>query len=899
MPRAGWLALGAICGALLATTVSSPGVLLLATAAALLVAGVAWLSGRVAGTALGLAAALILARALAGGLAAPDEDILHGATTAGTSDHSAVVLSLGAPAGGQQRAVLRLRPPEGPEHVYAWLPRYPALIPGDEIDFRAALEPAPEGPGFGEFLTRSGIAFTARARTMQRVATGESPLAMLEQLRRAGGEALARALPEPQAGLAGAILIGLRDLVSRDVTDAFRVSGLSHVVAISGFHIALVGGVFSAALRGLGRRPRSLLVLVAIIGYAVLAGASPSVVRAALMATVVVLARESGRSGRASAALGLAAIAMLLVDPGTVRDIGFQLSLTATAGLLGWAGPIGDVLRPRLPQRLPGWLVETLAVSLAAQAATLPLVLLHFGRLSLVAPLANLLVAPIVAPVMLAAAIALGAGMLASVGLPAIALAPFSVIGSVALGTMITVAGATASLPFASVELAAPADMVSAGIAGLCLLLAARRSSRSGAASRPLSIAVPGANSSPARRQSERAPPARRLARTLLAGACALSLVLLLVTAARPDGRLHLTVLDVGQGDAILVEGPRGGRMLVDTGPDPDRLLNLLDARVPAWDRRLDMVVITHPHEDHVAGLALLLDRYRVGAVSEPGMIGLGPGDAAFRERMAQLGRGTRLLAAGDRLDLDGVRIDVHWPRRGGVPQRPADSGKAVNNVSIVLELGYGERRFLLTGDVEEEIDAQLLASGIAGNEGRAFDVLKVAHHGSGTATTDTFVERLRPRVAIVSAGWGNPYGHPSPRTVARLETAGARLFRTDLDGSVEVSTNGRDLQAMVTGGRPRPAAALPGGDPPVTAPGPGFCPIPAQAGARRPIYNRRHGRSIPFRGRADPPRARTAGLVRGSLGGSGRDRQLPRRAHVGRRQRARPAGGRGGRAAA
>ncbi|CAN5639905.1 ComEC/Rec2 family competence protein [soil metagenome] len=885
MPRAGWLALGAISGAFAGTTLAGPVAVATVALLALAVALLGVVTRRAAVAALGVAAALVLCRALVGELTVPTAERLDVLGGTGAADHSAVVLSLFAPGGGQQRAVIRLVPPETPEHVYAWLPRYPALAPGDEIRFRGSLDTAPDEPGFGDFLARSGISFTTRARTMERIGATDSPLAALEQLRRAGGEALARALPEPQGGLAAAILIGLRDLVSRDVAESFRISGLSHVVAISGWHISLLGGVVSGALRGLSRRPRSLLVLAAITSYAVLAGASPSVIRAALMASVVLLARESGRKGQASAALGLAALGMLLVDPATVEDIGFQLSLTATAGLLCWAGPIGDRLRPRLPQRTPGWMLEALAVSLAAQAATLPLVLLHFGRLSLVAPLANLLVAPIVAPVMLAATLALAAGALVTFGVPSLFVAPFTLLGSLAVGSMIGIAGVSAGLPFASVELRPPFDVASAALAGACLVAALLRR-------KPATVLPPAAALLPAQLAPKSRPGAddpgsgpsntRRLGRTLLAGGCTLAMVLVLVGANRPDGRLHLTVLDVGQGDAILLQGPRGGRILVDTGPDPDRLLSLLDARIPPWDRRLDLVVITHPHEDHVAGLALLLDRYRIGGVGEPGMIGRGPGDRAFRQRMAELGRASRVLAAGDRLDLDGVSIDVHWPLPGRVPLRPADSGKEINNVSLVLDLRHGDRRFLLTGDVEEEIDPRLLAAGIAAG-GRALDVLKVAHHGSRTATTDAFVEQMKPHVAIVSAGWNNPYGHPSPGTVARLEAAGARLFRTDRDGSIEVSSNGRDLVAFAAGGRRRPAAA----EPPLP-PALGFCPVPAQVGTRRRPYNRVNGRTHPFRSRANPARAAPARVAGHAFGGRGGDRGLSRRSDNQPRSRSR-----------
>ena len=255
-------------------------------------------------------------------------------------------------------------------------------------------------------------------------------------------------------------------------------------------------------------------------------------------------------------------------------------------------------------------------------------------------------------------------------------------------------------------------------------------------------------------------------------------------------------MLDVGQGDAILVESRAGGRMLVDGGPDPERLLLELDARIPPWDRRIDLVVLTHPHEDHVAGLVRVLERYRVGRVFEPGMHGPGPGWDAWDEALRR-GPPRATLAAGARLRLDEVTLTVLWPEPG-VPVEPASTGRGINDTSIVLLGEANGRRFLLTGDAEEDVDPRLLARGLP-----RIDVLKVAHHGSATATSAALLDATRPGVALVSVGTGNDYGHPAPTTLARLRDVGARLYRTDLHGTVVVDLRTDGLAVHASGAAP------------------------------------------------------------------------------------------------
>ncbi|MDQ3871263.1 MAG: ComEC family competence protein, partial [Chloroflexota bacterium] len=426
--------------------------------------------------------ALVFARVATGAMAA--DPSLAAAVLPVEGQWIGEVESVAAPIGGRQRAILKVgpapraslesRPPAearahgraGTLRIYARLPRYPPLAPGDRVRLRAQLRSVPAGSGFGEYLVRNRVAATAEVAQLDLVDPTEAvDASAVERLRRRAAELLAATLPEPQAGLAAGILIGLRDRVDRDLADDFTTSGLSHILAISGWNIAIVAALITALLRGLSRAHRSVAVVLAVAGYTVAAGASPSVIRAALMAAIVLLARESGRRGAAPTALGLTASVMVLVDPATVAEPGFQLSVAATAGLLAWAGALTQGLRVRLPARTPAWLVDSLGVSLAAQASTLPLVLLSFGRLSLVAPVANLLVAPLVAPAMLAGLVALLAGLGVALGAPPLLGAAASTVGWAVLGAVIAVAHVSALLPLASLELPSPSNTIAAAAA--------------------------------------------------------------------------------------------------------------------------------------------------------------------------------------------------------------------------------------------------------------------------------------------------------------------------------------------------------------------------------------------------------------------------------------------------
>ena len=822
MPASGWLAIGAIVGALIVRDAPAAGII-----------GIAFLAGGGVAASLAVARWRPMGRGSAGtvawgaaaaarwlGLIAVGVLLVAGRSVAvpqavgpaipeglpsGDGPWTATVATIGAPRAGQQPVVVELETPPG-MRVAGTLPGFPIVVPGDRVTLRGSLRAPPVDDPYGDYLIRIGVQATIRASVVTVLPEDGNVARSVEGLRRGADRALQRAIPEPEAGLASGILIGLRDRVDRDLSAAFTTVGATHVVAISGWNIAIVATSLAAIAGRMARRRRIGLTALAIIAYVAFVGPSPSVVRAAAMAGVVMLARELGRPSRAAAAIGWAGAGLLILDPGLIDDVGFQLSALATVGLIAWATRFTERLAGKSPGRPRAWLAESLGVSLAAQLATLPIVVLTFGRLSLVSPVVNLGVVPIVAPAMGAGVLAMAGGLLAMAGLPAAIATVAGLPAWLLFSLMVGVVRAGAGLPFASLALAEPWNAIVALMAAGAIVGATVLTRRGARRSKPSRGQTGAAGPPQLLRNAGSAPGGRAKAplwwqtrgMRLVSGALAAAVVALAIAVAhRPDGIPRIVVLDVGQGDAILVEGGHGARLLIDGGPDPGRLLVALDEHLPPWDRRIDVVILSHPHEDHAAGLATLLDRYAVGQVFEPGMFGPGPGYAALNAELIKLGIRRGVLSTGDHLRIDEFSFRVLWPDPGSVPEHPSDGGTGINNVSVVLLGEVDGHRVLLAGDIEEQIDPRLLARGLP-----TVDVLKVAHHGSRTATTDAFLTAVRPSIAVISAGRGNPYGHPAPATVARLEASGAQVLRTDQNGTVTVDLGTGHIRARATGAR-------------------------------------------------------------------------------------------------
>ena len=626
----------------------------------------------------------------------------------------------------------------------------PALGEGQRLLVDARVHP-PIGyrnPGSFDYpahLRREGILLVGHARADRLTALTPDAPPWRVAVKRWAVEVIAARLPETSAALLAGLLLGERSTLPPASDEAFRRAGVYHILAVSGFNVALLAGaVFGGlALCGIPRRAVAVVAAAVLIGFALVVGGQPSVLRATVMGLLLLAALLLERQSQLPNALALATLLLLLWRPGDLWEPGFQLSFAATAGIV--------YLTPRLTEWLtargwPPWFAGAVAVSLGAQAAVTPLMAAHFNQLSLIGVVANLAVVPLAAVATTLGMAALLVELLPGPAGPLL----FDCLWLVLLILRALVAVA-AALPGAMVHL--PAPVLAASLAWYAALLLA-----------PFTAGLH-------RR--------RAVLGVLLLTVAALSAWPWL---ALTDRTLRVTFLDVGQGDAILIELPDGPRVLVDGGPGGARRLDVGE-RVLApflWNRpigHLDVVALSHWDADHSGGLAAVLSRFRVGEFWESARAPGGAAETAAALARARVPR--RALTAGQRIWLGHALLTVLGPAPGP-PQ-------AANDESLVLRLDWRGVSLLLPGDLGARGETLLLERG---GPLRTL-ALKVAHHGSRSSTGAPFLDAARPRIAVISVGARNPFRHPSPEAVARLEAAGARVYRTDRDGAVILETDG------------------------------------------------------------------------------------------------------------
>jgi competence protein ComEC len=676
------------------------------------------------------------------------------------------------------------------------VPRYPTYHYGDVLKVSGEMETPPQFEDFDykSYLARQGIYSVIYYPGLEVLDHGQGlkPLQWIHSLRERLSASLARALPEPQGSLAQAILLGLRGNIPDSLYAAFSRTGTAHLLAISGLHISIIiAMLLSFGILVFGRQ-RSIyiwLTLALMWLYAMLAGMHPPIIRAAIMGSLFLIAEYLGRQRSAIIALAFTAAVMVGIQPHVLWSVSFQLSFLAMAGLIllypyfqAW-GRKGVASLFGARERIAaagGMITDGFAITLAAIVAVGPLIAYNFGIVSLVALPATFFSLPALPFIIVTAALVAFVGLLVSLAA--------QILGWLAwlfLSYLIFVVQGFDALPHSSLEVTTISTWHVWGyyviLAGVIASLNHRKQladffSRLTSGIKKLTEGIP----KPRHGFSMKWLILPLLVVVILVWSVALSM---------PDDKLHVSFLDVGQGDAILIQTPNGQDILIDGGPDPQKINLELSKKLPFWDRTIDLIVCTQPHADHVTGLVEVLQRYNVNQALEAEVSYNSSIYQEWCNVVEDKGIEYSIARAGQEIDLgSGIKLEVLNP-----PEVLFDgTSDDVDNNGLVLRLSWGLVSFLFTADIREEAELELIGQ----RANLKSTVLKVSHHGSETSTTSQFLAAVDPEVAVISVGADNPFGHPGPEVVERLidRLGEDNVYRTDGDGTVEFITDGERL---------------------------------------------------------------------------------------------------------
>jgi competence protein ComEC len=620
--------------------------------------------------------------------------------------------------------------------------------------------PRPRNPGefdYGKYLTLNeidGIVWLADTLPAPPPSGKWNPGIWFASQRAGFGEIFDGLHGPQQAGFLRGVVFGDRREIPTELKESFVNTGTIHILAVSGSNVAMIAlGLYM--ILGIFRIPKHWIVALTILGllyYMMVTGASSSIVRATIMGCVILIGQMLERRSDVYNSLSVSAMIILLLSPSQLFDTGFQLSFAAVLSIVAIYPRLNTFIR-RIPSRFEeikavDSVLKLFAVSLAAQLGTLPFTAYYFERFSVVSLAANLVVVPLVGVNLMLGCLTLIASAVSSW-----IAASYAALNEVLVSFLLGFVQAAASVPYAAVETAG-FSLTSATIFYLCLVCALNPGSRA----------------------------------VLKAGVAGLLIVGIVSTipflTLNPGGTLRVTALDVGQGDAILIEFPNKTTMLIDAGPkDPgydagERIL------LPFLKRRgitrIDRLIVSHPHSDHIGGMPSLLAMMSVGMIMEA--------DTATASR---LHRSVRTTAGGGtewrRVHM-GTELSPDPSARVYCLSPSALSDPNLNNRSVVVKVIYGQTSVLLSGDAEKEAEKDVY---------RRFgsfldsDILKAGHHGSSTSSSSPFLDSITPNFAIISVGKRNKFGHPSPDVVRELERRETRVLRTDREGAIIFESDG------------------------------------------------------------------------------------------------------------
>ena len=637
------------------------------------------------------------------------------------------------------------------------------LSPGEVIDFQGKIKIPKEmrNPGgfdYALYLRSKKIyaAITIKPETIQ--VLGQQSLGrykeLIYQIKDRVEKSIDQNLSKDHGDLLKGILFGEKSLDS-EIRDSFVDTGIAHVLAVSGLHVGFMISFISAISKilKLPNPIKFIFFTLALIFYILITGGSPSVIRASIMAWISLFSKIISKNYDGVSALSLAGLIILLPNPFILYTASFQLSFLASGAIILFYSVFLEYLQ-RIP-KIPNFISSTLAVTLAAQIGTLPASLYHFHQVSIISVITNLIVVPLIGLLVMGSIIAI----LFCFFTPFIGRYLFFLMSFV-FQFVIEIAGFFSSFPYASIFL--PSLNWRGVVLYIFLFFIIGRYI-------PLEI-----------------KKVRVLSFMVIGLILAFAILSILI-----PSPLKVTFLDVSQGDSILIETPNGKNILIDGGgyapyQGKERKVSeevLLPAFYSKRIHKLDLVIVSHPHDDHIKGIEELIGKIPIDA------IGIYPMDHEYVKNLKSLATNEKIkmiaLEEGNVLKIqENLTMKVLSPAKGFSIE---DQQKDVNNSSLVLRLDYYQSSFLFTGDIEEEMENQLLAT----RKDLKTDVLKVAHHGSDSSSSENFIKRVHPNMCVISVGKNNTFGHPSPYTIKQLRKVTPCVYRTDENGAVEITTNG------------------------------------------------------------------------------------------------------------
>ncbi len=624
---------------------------------------------------------------------------------------------------------------------------------------------------YADYLGRQGV-FTIMPFSAVEVTEsgyGNPIFTALFDLKQIVQNQITQSLPEPQASLLVGILLGNERGISPELADDFSRVGASHVIAISGFNMVIISALIMRVLQqAFGERSRVALIsgIVIIAIYTLFVGASAAVVRAAFMSILLVIAEYLNRKTYVPASLALVALILSIFQPSVLQDVGFQLSFLAVLGLALFADPLSERFRKFLDHRLPylyaktihTFLNEPLIVSIAAQITTLPLIVMYFGQLSLMSIPVNVLIVPIQSYVLVFGMLAVGISFIA----PTIGILVYW-LDMVFLSWTIFFVRLYAQFSAADIAINFDPRIIQAGYVlffGGTMVSATRPSwwIRLENFLRQQTVVV-----------------------TIGIIGIASGILMLGMVTSRPDGKLHVWMLDLGHSNAVFVQTPGGAHMLVDGGRFPSRLLTSLGDRMPYYDRHIEILAVTHPDAFDISALNSVLDRYSVGVALWNGQPNRTETWVEIQDRLATTDMVE--IRAGYEIVLDdGVIIEVLHP------QVEPPIFDALGEHVMVLRIIYGDVSILLTSDITIEGQMAMLEQGISPTA----SVLQVPQHGTSRALSQQWLDLAQPQVALVQSDRANRRGDPDDETLAML--GDIPIFRTDEMGTIHLTSDGQDI---------------------------------------------------------------------------------------------------------